>query len=122
MQENIDVEYLKNYYQVKSDKELSDILGVSVDTVRSWKKRGVSKIIKLQFLNNKGNYIHNIKKNEGNINQGGVTIPQKKSEKDPREQTLLDKFRTLSEIGKIEVENCVNNIYLKELKQDHSPT
>ncbi|MDR0408671.1 MAG: helix-turn-helix domain containing protein [Campylobacteraceae bacterium] len=45
----IDVNWLKQKYGVKTDTELAKAMNVSLDTVRTWKKRGVA--------NNVQNYI-----------------------------------------------------------------
>ena len=111
----------------KTKKNLAKYLGIDPSAINQWINSGnipsrhlikIDKAIE-ENINKHGNFIKNIKKNEGNINQGGVMLNQTspdKDEKDPRAQVLLERYEKLSEKGKIEAENCVNNIYLKELR------
>ena len=108
----------------KTYKDLANFLGVAPNTLDVWKQRGnipekhILKYNEFIRLKNTGNYIKTIQTNNGHIVQGKSIIHDQPTQ-DPREKTLIDKFRTLSEIGKIEVENCLNNTYLKELKENN---
>ncbi|MFV0481147.1 MAG: S24 family peptidase [Campylobacteraceae bacterium] len=46
---NINIEWLKTKYNIKTDAELSDKLGVPLNTIRTWKQRGVPKNIQLNI-------------------------------------------------------------------------
>ncbi len=105
----------------KTYKDLANFLGVAPNTLDVWKQRGnipekhILKYNEFIRLKNSGNYIKTIEDNHGHVVQEKSAAY---NDQDPREKTLIGKFRTLSEIGKIEVENCINNIYLKELKEN----
>jgi len=107
-------------------RNLAEYLEISPSAINQWVKEGnipkrhLNKIQKAmeKNINDSGNYIKSIKSNEGYIVQDKhVEYNSQASHDDPRAKTLLDKFNTLSEIGKIEAENCINNVYLKELKE-----
>lgn len=107
--------------EVDSYEALALKLGTSKANIDKWiqRKSIPSKwiLIMEKLAKNTGNYIKTIQTNNGHIVQGKSIIHDQPTQ-DPREKTLLDKFRTLSEIGKIEVENCINNTYLKELREN----
>lgn len=52
MPDKITVEHLKELHKVGTDVELSKILNISVDNIRSWKKRGVPKSFQLDIVQN----------------------------------------------------------------------
>jgi len=114
---------LKQIWGLDTDKELAKFLGTNKTNIDSWVKRDkipekwvlIIEQMKPLMVKNSGNYIKTIEDNHGHVIQEKSAAYD---DQDPREKTLIDKFRTLSEIGKIEVENCINNIYLKELKEN----
>jgi len=121
---------LKQIWGLRTDKELAKFIGTSKANIDSWVKRDKipdkwiliiedMKPLTIDHINNQGNYIKSIKSNEGYIVQDKHTSYSSQTTQDnPRAKTLLDKFNTLSEIGKAEAENCINTIYLKELKEN----
>ena len=46
---NIDVKFLKQIHKVKTDKELSEAIDIAVETIRTWKRRGIPSKIALQY-------------------------------------------------------------------------
>ncbi len=115
---------LKKIWGFETDKELANFIGTNKTNIDSWVKRNkipdkwvlIIEQLKPLMVKNSGNYIKTIQTNHGSINQGKTIITQDQPIQDPREKTLIDKFRTLSELGKAEAEACINKIYIEELK------
>jgi len=121
------LEEMKKFFKVDSIEDVAEKLGYKRTTATTWRSKGVTDNVIARYknliyeknINNQGNYIKSIGSNEGYIVQDKHTSYNSQAAHDnPRAKTLLDKFNTLSEIGKIEAENCINTIYLKELKEN----
>lgn len=69
MTSEITVDDLKKIHKVGTDVGLSKVLDVSVDTIRSWKKRGVPKHLQLNVVQNAQGI------SEKNIENNIITIP-----------------------------------------------
>lgn len=69
MTNEITVDDLKEIHKVGTDVGLSKVLDVSVDTIRSWKKRGVPKHLQLNVVQNAQGI------SEKNIENNIITIP-----------------------------------------------
>lgn len=69
MTSEITVDDLKEIHKVGTDVGLSKVLDVSVDTIRSWKKRGVPKHLQLNVVQNAQGI------SEKNIENNIITIP-----------------------------------------------
>lgn len=69
MTSEITVDNLKEIHKVGTDVGLSKVLDVSVDTIRSWKKRGVPKHLQLNVVQNAQGI------SEKNIENNIITIP-----------------------------------------------
>ena len=69
MSSEITVDNLKEIHKIGTDVGLSKILDVSVDTIRSWKKRGVPKHLQLNVVQNAQGI------SEKNIEKNIITIP-----------------------------------------------
>jgi len=48
---NIDVNFIKSYHNAVTDKELSSILKIPIETIRTWKKRGVPSKVSIKYVN-----------------------------------------------------------------------
>jgi uncharacterized protein YjcR len=47
---DITIDFLKEITKTKTDKELSEKLGIKVNTIRTWKARGIPAKEKIKFL------------------------------------------------------------------------
>ena len=101
----IDVEYLKAYLKCRTDGALAEVLSTSVDTVRSWKKRGVPAEVKLDI-------IQNAPPSVGINNTQNEKLHGHMSEK---ELEIIMAYRKLSEVEQREVYYM---IMLKEIQSN----